>query len=309
MKTAQVIAWGEAPKYVDVEPLPIPAEDSDTIQVKLIGAGLHRLVKYRADGRHYSATTLPHIPGTDGVGTTPSGKTVYFSTLATGGSFTEYVNVPKRDVTPLPEGLDPIQAAALVNPALASWMALRRRTSNLPKDFTALIMGCTGAAGAVAIPIARSVGAKKVIGVSREAGPLEAQDLDVKIVLDDKEPSNTDFSNVGDVDVILDFLWGPAMLHLLNSLQSKVPVQCVQIGSMSGWNMDFPASLLRSKDITFRGSGPGAWTLGMMGEELVPLLKGLTNVKPQPVKKVKLEDVESAWGDPREGGERLVFVP
>lgn len=97
----------------------MPGPDSDLVQVKVIASGVHRLVRSRAAGKHYSAKGLPHIPGIDGTGTTTDGKLVYFSTITpTGGTMADYVNVPKRATISLPEGADPVQIAGLVNPAM-----------------------------------------------------------------------------------------------------------------------------------------------------------------------------------------------
>jgi len=306
MHAAQVTSWGQTPKYVEFDAPPLPSADSDLIQLKLQATGFHRLVKARAAGTHYSAKTLPHVPGVDGVGTTADGKSVYFTTLATGGSFSEIINVPKLDTTPLPEGLDPIQAAALMNPALSSWMAMRTRTFNLPKDFTVLIMGATTASGTIAISLVRSLGSGKVIGVARNVAAMDKLGLDESIQLMDPL-AKTDFSKLGNVDVVLDFLYGPPIVHLFSQLSSKTPVQYVQIGSLAGLTADLPSAVLRSKDITLRGSGPGAWRLETLRTEYPAVLVALKDQKPREVKVVKLKDIEEVWNS--EGNDRIVFVP
>jgi NADPH:quinone reductase-like Zn-dependent oxidoreductase len=86
-----------------------------------------------------------------------------------------------------------IQVAGLMNPAISSWMALRTRVKDLPKDFTVVVLGATSSSGRVAILLARSLGAGKVVGVARDAAKLAKLDLDQATVLDD-EVSTTDFS-------------------------------------------------------------------------------------------------------------------
>jgi len=305
MHTALVTKWGETPKYVEVETPPVPSADSDLIQIKLVASGVHQVVRSRAEGTHYSAKTLPHVPGIDGIATTADGKYVYFSTLAT-GAMSELITLPKKDTRPLPEGVDPVQAAALVNPAMSSWMAMQTRTFNLPKDFTVLIMGATTMSGTLAIPLVRSLGAAKVIGVARNAAALKALDLDEKIQLLDPA-EKTDFSKLGDVDVILDYLWGPPTAHLFNQLASKIPVQFVQIGSMAGVDANLASANLRSKNITMRGAGPGAWTFPQLMGEYSNILLALKHVKKQEVNVVKLADIEKVWNE--KSATRTVFVP
>jgi NADPH:quinone reductase-like Zn-dependent oxidoreductase len=306
MHTAIVTKWGETPKYVEVETPPVPSADSGFVQIKLVASGLHQIVKSRAEGTHYSAKTLPHVPGIDGVATTEDGKHVYFSTLATGGSMGEVINIPKKDTTPFPEGLDPVQAAALLNPAMSSWMAMRTRTIDLPKNFTVLIMGATTMSGTIAIPLVRSLGAAKVIGVARNVAALEALGLDETIQLMDPV-EKTDFSKLGDVDVNLDYLWGPPTVHLFNQLASKVPVQFIQVGSMAGLEANLVSANLRSKNITMRGAGPGAWTFPQLIGEYGNILNALKSVKKQEVRVVKLADIEKVWNE--KSTVRMVFVP
>jgi NADPH:quinone reductase-like Zn-dependent oxidoreductase len=306
MHTALVTKWGEAPKYVEIDTPQVPLADSGLIQVKMVASGLHQIVRARAEGTHYSAKNLPHVPGVDGVATTSDGKVVYFNTIATGGSMSEFINVPKKDTTPFPDGLDPIQAAALLNPALSSWMAMRTRTFDLPKNFTVLIMGATTMSGTIAIPLVRSLGAGKVIGVARNVATLQALGLDETIQLMDPVET-TDFAKLGDVDVILDYLWGPPTGHLFNQLASKVPVQYVQIGSMAGLDANLASANLRSKNITIRGAGPGAWTFPQLYGEYGNMLNALRSVSKQDVRVVKLADIEKVWNEKL--ATRMVFVP
>ena len=208
----------------------------------------------------------------------------------------------------VPEGADPVQVASLSNPAMSSWMALRTKTSNLPKDFTVLIMGATSASGSIAIELSRHLGAGKVIGAARNEQKLAAlKSLDEKIVLTEKV-EETDFSTLGQVDVILDYVFGAATVHLLSSLTQRAPVQYVHIGGLSGPNIELPGSLLRSKDITIRGCGPGSWTFTRLTKELVDMMVPVAGLAPRGVKSVKLAEVEQRWGE-GSGQDRVVYVP
>lgn len=258
-------------------------------------------------GVHYSAKTLPHIPGVDGVGITSQGQQVYFSTFALPtGSFAEIINVPKDDVAPLPEGVDPVQVAAAMNPMLSSWMAIRKRTTNLPADFSILILGATSASGKIAIDVARHLGAKRVIGVARNFSALQELGLDESIQMMDPV-EQTDFSKLGDVEVILDYIYGPITAHLLGSLKTAAPVQFVQIGTLGTPTMELTASILRSMDITMRGAGPGSWNMDDLRVELPAMVMATKALRSVGVKVAKLSDVESVWGEKTK--ERMVFIP
>ena len=304
MHAAQVTSWSSPPTYTEI---PIPTADASTTLIKVLAAGQHQTVKSRAAGKHYSATTLPYIPGVDGVGTTPSGQKVYFICMQTGGSFAEYLTVPNKMMRPLPEGLDPVKAAALMNPAISSWMALRVRCERLKEGFSVLVMGATSASGRMAVELARKVGAGKVLGVARNEEALkEMKGLDGYVVLQ-TDVSKTDFSSVAHVDVVLDYVFGAPTAKLLADLKPEGKVQYVHIGSLAGLEMSLPGQVLRSKDLVIRGSGMGAWSIQEMGHEVEPLLEAIKEIEGQEIEVKKLEDVESAWDEV--GGKRKVFVP
>ncbi|WPH04145.1 Hypothetical protein R9X50_00703100 [Acrodontium crateriforme] len=302
MHQAVVSEWGQTPRYTEVPDLAAPTPQE--VRIKVIAAGVHRVVRSRAAGKHYSSGSLPHVPGVDGIGMTEDGEMVYFVSFAA-GSLSEYVNLPKHAIKPLPAGTDPIQAAGMTNPALSSWMAFHSRTTNLPVDFTVLIVGATSASGRVACSIARSLGAKRVIGVARNKAALETIGLDETIVIAD-QIDHTDFSSVGDVDIILDYVYGPVTAHLFQSLASKRPVQYVHIGSLSGQDIMVPGSILRSKNLTIRGSGSGAWSMQDASKNVEGLLKAVQAIPEQPIRVAKLEDVEQVWNEAMT--DRLVFT-
>jgi NADPH:quinone reductase-like Zn-dependent oxidoreductase len=297
MKAAQITSWGEIPKYVDVPAPPTPA-DSNTVQIKVLAAGIHRLVRFRTLGTHFSATKLPHIPGSDGVGRTiPDGKLVYFSTFWEAGSLCEIVNVPVGDVTPVPESADPVLVAGLVNPSMSSWMALRLRTENLPPNFTALIVGATSVAGGIALGLSRTLGAGKVIGCARNEKAMNAMGYDDVVVL--REPAtDTDFSSIAaDVDVILDYVYGPITAHLLSSLKPRRGTQYVQIGTLADSNISLPGAVLRSKNLTLRGAAPGAYSAEEAARENPGLMNAVAAIKDQKFKVIDLKDIEKEWPD------------
>ncbi|KAI5367631.1 putative GroES-like superfamily, polyketide synthase, enoylreductase domain-containing protein [Septoria linicola] len=303
MRQAQISTWGGKPKLLEVHDLPPP--EPDEVRIKIEATGVHRVVRSRATGKHYTSGKLPHIPGIDGVGTTDDGRRVYFCDFTT-GSISEYINVPICSVYPVPDGVDARQIAGAINPAMSSWMAFKERTSNLPKDFTVLILGATSASGRVAIPLARALGAKQVIGAARSRAALDTLGLDRTIVVA-SEAEQTDFSNLDDVDVVLDYVYGPLAVHLFKSLMTPKPVQYVHIGALSNTEISLPGEVLRSKDITIRGSGPGAWKMSSFAQTLPDLLAAMSSIPEQPVKVAKFEDVEREWH--YSGPDRLVFVP
>ncbi|KAI1373113.1 hypothetical protein F4677DRAFT_448704 [Hypoxylon crocopeplum] len=309
MHAAQVQSWSEGPRYVTVDDLPAPSDNQ--IRLRVLAAGAHQVVRSRATGVHYSASELPHTVGLDCVAKDESTGKLYYCFALRGGTFVEYINFDKSLAYPIPDNVDPTSFAASVNPAMSSWMAINYRTTNLPKDFTIVIIGATSASGRLAVYSAKALGAGKVIGVGRNAESLEKVDgLDDYVVLNDPI-AKTDFSKVKGCDVIIDYVFGDATVQLLTSLaRAKNPVQYVEIGSLAKSTAEIPSSILRSFDLTIRGSGPGAWSMSVLGKGLQTLIPAMASWKLASAHPMPLKDIEKGWNDASLANEgRLVFVP
>ncbi|KAL0934590.1 quinone oxidoreductase [Colletotrichum truncatum] len=304
MHAAIVNSWGAAPTYTTVEDLPEPS--ATQIRLRVLASGIHRLVLARASGKHYTSTTLPHSPGVDGVGEDPTtGQRYYFSAFQS-GSFAEFVNIDRKSVVALPENADPITAAAFMNPIMSSWMALSARAAPQSPGFSVAILGATSASGRVAVDVVRSKGAGRIVGIARNAAALAEINLDERIVLS----SETDWSALGEVDVVLDYVYGDAAVALLQALpKSQKEVQYVQIGSVSGdGDLALSAAILRGKRVALRGSGPGSWTMEEYAQELGGMVEVAAKLERKGVVTAAFKDIDTAWSLAGSGGKRVVFV-
>jgi len=139
-----------------------------------------------------------------------------------------------------------VTAAAIANPGMSSWAAYRER-AKLKAGETVLVNGATGAAGRLAVQIAKHLGASKVIATARNADALksiEALGADVTIPLVEDEAALADgFEQqfAQGVDVVIDYLWGKSAERLLiagaKAGKDAVPIRFVQIGAVSGPNI------------------------------------------------------------------------
>jgi len=313
---AVVRKWGEPPEYVKQDSLCAPTGNQVRIRVK--AAGVHAVVRARAAGTHYSVKhqVPPHVPGVDGVGEIMQNgvqQMVYFTNIE--GTLAEEVNVPKENVIPLPQGSDPIQVAALMNPASAAWMPLAGPAvkEHLPKEFTVLILGATSASGRLAISFARCLGAKHIIGVARNEDKLRGiKELDEVIVMQ-ADPKKTDFSSLDNVDVIVDYVYGPLVEHLLEVLSSKSKSGCtyVNVGGLSGAKaISLSSDVLRCKRLRLVGAGKGSWSMEEWNAEAPKVLEALSKMstanKDEAITVKLLEDVQQQWNATVADG-RLVF--
>lgn len=266
MKAAIVVEAGKPPVYGDFKE---PVAGDGEVMIRVVAAALSPVVKSRASGRHYSsAGSLPFVVGIDGVGHLEDGSRVYFALpQAPFGSMAEKTVVRAAQCIALPDALDDIKASALANPGMSAWAAMQER-AKLVAGETVLINGATGSAGRLAVQIAKYLGAKKVIATGRNKQALQAlQAIGADVVIplgDDKQAMEEAFKQqfaLG-VDVVVDYLWGQSAELLLIAAakagKEAVPVRFVQVGSVSGEDINLPSAVLRSSAIVLMGSGIGS---------------------------------------------------
>jgi NADPH:quinone reductase-like Zn-dependent oxidoreductase len=321
MKAAVVSSFDSAPRYQEF-PVPIPAGE-DELLVDVLAAGLHPRVRSQADGSHYTSTgELPLVPGVDGVGRGPDGLLRYFVLPDTtlGAMAEQTVIDPRRSIV-LPAGADPVALAAAMNPAMSSWVALRQRVSFQPGQ-DVLVLGATGNAGQMAVQVAKRLGAGQIIAAGRDAERLAAlpalgATATVPLGRVPLGPSDTAerlAKAAADVDVVLDYLWGPpaadAMVAIVtNRADRGKPLSWIEIGSVAGPTAEIPSAALRAARLQLVGSGQGSVStreylaeLDVLAQEIAA---GAIDVD---ARAVPLAQVEQAWAATG-ANHRIVLVP
>jgi NADPH:quinone reductase-like Zn-dependent oxidoreductase len=319
MNAAVVTSFAQPPRYQRFE-VPEPSIAGEVL-ADVLAAGLHPRVRSGAAGKHYTSSgTLPMIPGIDGVGRLSDGKLVYF---AAGddvlGTMADKALVDPRRSVELPEGADVAKVAAAMNPAMSSWVALRRRVQIKPGQ-SVLILGATGNAGTMAVQVARRLGAGRVVGAGRDLNRLRAlmpagADDVVQLTDDTNATGQALSAAAAEVDIVLDYLFGmpaqQAMTTLLTARSDKSrALDWIQIGSVAGPTIELPSAALRSANFRLQGSGQGSVSPRAYLAELPSLVEEITvgaiavcaNVVP-------LADVQDAWTSEETPGERTVLVP
>jgi NADPH:quinone reductase-like Zn-dependent oxidoreductase len=304
MKAAVVAKAGQTPIYGDFAD-PIAAAGEQRIAVT--ASAISQVTKSRASGKHYSSSgAFPFVPGIDGVGRREDGSRVYFVLpRASYGGMAEQTVVPSAQCLPLPDNLDDITAAAIANPGLSSWAALRDRAKLRPGE-TVLINGATGIAGRLAVQIARHLGAAKVIATGRNRDALDsltALGADVTIPLvEDADTLEESFKPLfaEGVDVVLDYLWGRSTERLLiaaaKASPEAKPIRFVQIGSVSGGDITLPSAVLRASAIELMGSGIGSIPLDRLIAATGKLLRAAVPAGLKiAVNPIPLQKIEQAW--------------
>ncbi len=245
----------------------LPSRSAGSTLLDVIAAPLNPLDLLIASGTFHSLRhESPYVPGSECVGVVigsdrfAHGSLVYaqcHASPATPGSFATQVVVGDADILPLPDGIDPIQAAAVGNSGVAAFMPLVE-VAGMMSGATVLILGATGAVGELAVQIASARGAGRVIGVGRDRAALArlkslGADAVVELRVDgDAAELAGRLREAGDaVDVVLDGLYG---MPLEAALQVCAPrARVVNIGHSASPTATLPAGLLRGKQLTVTG--------------------------------------------------------
>jgi NADPH:quinone reductase-like Zn-dependent oxidoreductase len=319
MHAAVVRSFDHPPRYESYD-TPEPAGPEETL-VDVLAVGLHPRVRSGAAGRHYTSTgTLPMIPGVDGVGRLPDGRRVYFAAADDSwGTMADKAVVDLRRTVPLPENADIVKVAAAMNPAMSSWVALRRRVQLQPGQ-AVLVLGATGNAGAMAVQVAKRLGAGRVVGAGRNPerlAELPAIGADEVVALDDDRAVTTRrlAKAAAEVDIVLDYLWGePTAIAITALLTARADrsraLDWIEIGAMAGPAVELPSAALRSANLRLQGSGQGSVSprgyLGELPSLVAEIDAGTITVSTSPV---PLAEVEAAWSAPEPPGVRTILIP
>lgn len=314
MKAAVVHDFARPPRFDDFA-APEPKEGEVIVHVK--AAALSQLVKAQASGKHYSSPRQPpFVPGSDGVGLLDSGQRVYFAFPSPPfGSLAQQTAVQRDSYIALPDDVDDLTAAAIANPGMSSWAALKYRAQFRAGE-SVLINGATGVSGGLAVQIARLMGAGHVVVTGRDPQALDAlrqSGADHAISVADTGEGLTDRFREAlhdyQIGVILDYVWGPSAERLIgafaghNAAPEDQQVRYVQIGSMGGADITLPGAILRSSGLKLLGSGIGSVSDAHLLEAIAGVMTAASRGQVSIETEARpLQEVENAWmvkGDAR----------
>jgi len=320
MKAAVVNRFDAPPSYGEFEE---PVAGDGEVLVEVSAAGFHRIVRGLASGSHYgSAGVLPMIPGVDGVGRLEDGTRVYFGRVRDQfGTMAERCVTARSMCMEIPESLDDVTVAAMMNPGMSSWAALTER-AQFQAGEGVLIVGATGIAGQLAVQIARRLGARRVAAAGRnEARLKELEPLGADAVISLGQERGAVVSALRaeikehKTDVVIDYVWGSPAEMVLEAIGEKGlshaarRIRYLQVGNSAGPTITLAAATLRSTGLELMGSGFGSVSMERIFASLAEFLKEAAREPfESKAKSVPLAEVESAWNAP-DGGERLVFRP
>lgn len=258
--------FGPAADCLFVEDTPAVTPPPGSVAVEMLAAPINPADINVIEGKYGDLPTLPSPVGNEGVGRIAEcGPGVAGLTPGTWvlpmafGTWTQRMVVEAAAVVPLPEGLDPFQAAMLtVNPATA-WRILH--------DFVPLNAGdwivqnaANSGVGRSTIQLARSLGIRTLNVVRRPALVPELEALGADVVVTEETDLRKELRALtggARPRLGLNSVGGASALNVANSLAPGGTL--VTFGAMSKQALKIPNGLLIFSDVRFRGFWLKRW--------------------------------------------------
>jgi NADPH:quinone reductase-like Zn-dependent oxidoreductase len=292
MQAVHVTAHG-GPEVVSLVDIEMPEPGPGEVRARVLGVSVNHLDLWVRNGMPGMPLPLPMIPGCDGCGVVDAigegvrlqvGQPIllepgYNDDLTSpevmrgedhlapdykirgehsDGFAREYVVLPERYCTRLPEGLDPVTTAAVPLTFLTAWGMLIERARVTSSD-TVLVLGATSGVGSAGIQIARHRGAQVITTASTEAGRALGLDLGAHHALDHSDPEwfkqVKSLTNGRGVDVVMEHV-GPATWRASMSCLARNG-RLVTCGGTTGAKVEVLLPHLFIKNLSLLGSTMG----------------------------------------------------
>ncbi len=205
----------------------IPTPKAGEVRVKVLTAGVSLPDVLAREGVHPETPRLPYTPGWDLVGLIDEpgervtgfrpGQTV--AAMPIHGCYAQYVCVPQAKLVPVPAGLDPAEAVALVLNYITAWQMLHRSAKARPGQ-RMLIHGASGGVGSAMLQLAGLAGVTMYGTCSEQASAVVREMGGIPI-----DYKNTDFVKqihrlAGDgVDAVFDGIGGDNLWRSCDALR------------------------------------------------------------------------------------------
>ena len=218
MRAIRVGRFGGPEVLELVEDAPEPTVDAGTALLDVARAGINFADTHQAEDTYLAPTTLPFVPGVEAAGTVDGRRVV---ALLAGGGYAERAAAPLATTFDIPDGVDDGTACALVLQGTTAWHVLRTSAHVQPGE-TVVVMAAAGGVGTLAVQLARTFGAGRVVAVAStpEKRALAAE-LGADATVDSAEADLTGAIRdacEGRSDVVLEMTGGPTTAACLATL-------------------------------------------------------------------------------------------
>ncbi|WP_240630269.1 NADPH:quinone reductase [Specibacter cremeus] len=192
MKAAYIRRLG-GPETIEYSGLPTPGPPGpDTVLVRVAATAVNHVDTYVRGGRFATELHFPQVVGRDLVGVVEQagagfrvGDAVWSNSMGYAGrpgAAAEFVAVPADRLYPLPAGVDPVQAVAVLHPGATAHLALHGHAHIQPGE-TVFVGGAAGQVGSALVVQAVRAGARVIASASAADGDY-CRSLGAAVVLD-----------------------------------------------------------------------------------------------------------------------------
>ncbi len=293
----------------DVEALtvgevPDPTPGRDEVLVRVAAAGVNRADLLQRQGSYDPPPGSSEIIGLECSGTVVAlGEDVDDLTIGTevcallsGGGYAELVAVPRGQVAPVPEGVDLVDAAGLLEVASTVWSNVFG-TAGLTAGETLLVHGGSSGIGTMAIQLATAFGAEVVVTVGSPEKAAFCRELGARRAVLYREE---DFAEElkGSVDVLLDSIGAKYLAGNVRTLRRGGRIVVIGMQGGARGELNLAALLAKNASITatglrYRPLEEKAAIVAEVVEHVWPLVAE-GRVRPIVHDRIPLEDVQRA---------------
>jgi NADPH2:quinone reductase len=219
VKAIQITEFG-GPEVLELVELAEPVPGPGEALVRITRTGVNFADTHATRNDYLAKQSLPLVPGAELVGTTEDGRRV--AAIVPSGAYAEYICVPETSLVPVPDEVDDEQAAGLLIQGLTADAILRISANAQPGESVA-VNAAAGGTGSLALQVARSIGAGRVIAMASSPEKRELTlGLGADVAIDSRsEVLKEDLIEANDgrmVDVILEMAGGEAFEQCLSAL-------------------------------------------------------------------------------------------
>lgn len=293
----------------DVEALrvgevPDPTPERGEVLVRVAAAGVNRADLLQRQGSYDPPPGSSEIIGLECSGTVVAlGEDVDDLTIGTevcallsGGGYAELVAVPRGQVAPVPQGVDLVDAAGLMEVASTVWSNVVQ-TAGLTAGQTLLVHGGSSGIGTMAIQVATALGAEVVVTVGSPEKAAFCRELGARraVLYRDEDFAEELRSSV---DVVLDSIGAKYLPGNVKVLRRGGRI--VVIGMQGGVKGELNLGAMLSKNASITATGlryrpldEKAAIVAAVVEHVWPLVAE-GRVRPIIHDRIPLEDVQRA---------------
>jgi NADPH2:quinone reductase len=210
MRAIQITEFG-GPEVLRLVDLPSPSPGPGEVLIEVSRAGVNYADTHNADNSYLAPASLPLIPGGEVVGRTQDGRRVV-ALLPGGGGYAGWAVAPSALTFDLPDTVDDGTALGLIVQGATAWMLLRQCAHLAPGE-SVVIHAAAGGTGTLAVQMARSMGAGRIIASASTAEKRElamslGADVAIDPAADDLTAAIREANGGNRVDVILEMTGG-----------------------------------------------------------------------------------------------------